>query len=313
MAILKYSDYFKLVLETLRDEGPLHRHDLRDRIAENVQLSDEERRRTNARGTNIFGSRIHWSGATLVLAGLLERPSRGQIGITPLGRQLLEQHPDGITEELVKSQAAFIEMAARSKENRARKKLQGEQLESVAQLSDQTPLEQLESAVSELEASVASDLVARVQELPPKALELLILKLVRAMGYGASEEMFHHVGGSGDEGIDGVIFQDQLGFHRIYLQAKRYRTGSNIATEQMNSFIGAIERKSGIGGVFVTTSDFSDGAKKAAQEAPKHIALMNGFELGQNLIDYQIGVRFPKTYREVELDESYFDELLNEL
>jgi restriction endonuclease Mrr len=40
---------------------------------------------------------------------------------------------------------------------------------------------------------------------------------------------------------------------------------------------------------------------------------MNGFELGQNLIDYQIGVRFPKTYREVELDESYFDELLNEL
>ena len=313
MAILKYSDYFNLVLETLRDEGPLHRHDLRDRIAEKVELSDEERRRTNARGTNIFGSRIHWSSATLVLAGLLERPSRGQIGVTPLGRQLLEQHQDGITEELVKSQPAFIEMAARSKENRARKRLEEEQLEPIAELSDQTPLEQLESAVSELEASVSSDLVKRIQELPPKALEILILKLVRAMGYGASEEMFHHVGGAGDEGIDGVIYQDQLGFHRIYLQAKRYKSGNAISTEQMNSFIGAIERKSGIGGVFVTTSDFSDGAKKAAAEAPKHIALLNGFDLGRSLIEHQIGVRFPKTYREVELDENYFDELLNEL
>lgn len=313
MTILRYSGYFDIVLDTLRAEGPLHRHDLRDRIAEKVGLSDEERRRTNARGTNIFGSRIHWAGATLVLAGLLERPSRGQIAITPLGRRLLEQHPGGITEELVKSQPAFIEMAARSKENRARKKLREEQVEGNAEPSDQTPLEQLESAVSELEASVASDLVAKVQELPPKALELLILRLVRAMGYGASEEMFHHVGGAGDEGIDGVIYQDQLGFHRIYLQAKRYKFGNNITTEQMNSFIGAIERKSGIGGVFVTTSDFSDGAKKAAIEAPKHIALMNGYDLGRSLVEHHIGVRFPKTYREVELDENYFDELLTEL
>jgi restriction system protein len=98
MAILRYSDYFNFVLETLRDEGPMHRNDLRDRIAEKVQLTDEERRRTNAKGTNIFGSRIHWSGAILVLAGLLERPSRGQIGITQLGRELLQKHPGGITE-----------------------------------------------------------------------------------------------------------------------------------------------------------------------------------------------------------------------
>jgi len=225
VAILRYSDYFTLVLETLRDEGPMHRQVLRDRIADKVQLTDEERRRTNAKGTHIFGSRIHWSGAILVLAGLLERPSRGQLAITQLGRELLHKHPAGITEELVKSQAAFIEMAARSKQNRARKRQEEEQLETIAELSDQTPLEQLESAVSELEASVASDLVKRIQELPPKALEILILKLVRAMGYGASEEMFHHVGGAGDEGIDGVIYQDQLGFHRIYLQAKRYKFG----------------------------------------------------------------------------------------
>lgn len=311
MSIKRHSDYYTIVMETLRDEGPLHRKALRDRIAEKLGLPDEERRRTNPKGTNIFNSRIHWSGAVLVLGGLLERPMRGQIAITELGRRLLEAHPEGITDEVVKSQAAYKEMTERSKQNKAAKR---ESLESGGEAilaSDQTPMEQLEQAIEELENTVASDLVKKIQDLHPDGLEKLILKLLQAMGYGASEEMLHHVGGSGDEGIDGVIFQDQLGFHRIYLQAKRYKTGSNIGPDQMNSFIGAIERKGGIGGVFVTTSDFTDGARKAVAETPKHIALINGHELGRNLIRYEIGVRFPKVYREVELDEGYFEELLD--
>jgi restriction endonuclease Mrr len=66
-----------------------------------------------------------------------------------------------------------------------------------------------------------------------------------------------------------------------------------------------------LGGVFVTTSDFTDGARKAASETPKHIALINGHELGKSLIKYEVGVRFPKVHREVELDESYFEGLLD--
>jgi restriction system protein len=132
---------------------------------------------------------------------------------------------------------------------------------------------------------------------------------MQAMGYGASEEMLQHVGGSGDEGIDGVIFLDQLGFHRIYLQAKRYKTGNNITTDHMNSFIGAVERKGGIGGVFVTTSAFTEGAMKAARETPKQISLIDGHKLGESMIKFEVGVRFPNTFREVQLDETFFDEL----
>lgn len=311
MAIKRHSDYYTAVMETLRDEGAMHPKELRDRIADKEGLTDEERRRANPKGTVIFNSRIHWSGAVLVLAGLLERPKRGQIAITQLGLDTLAAHPEGITDELVKSQDAYKEMEERSRQNKlAKKALAEEQVESPWS-SEQTPLEQLEQAIEEVETTVASDLVKKIQELHPDGLEKLILKLLQAMGYGASEEMLHHVGGSGDEGIDGVIYQDQLGFHRIYLQAKRYKTGNNIGPEQMNSFIGAIERKGGIGGVFVTTSDFTDGAKKAVSETPKHIALINGHELGRSLIRYEIGVRFPKVYREVELDEGYFEELLD--
>ena len=308
MTIKQHADYYTIVLETLRDEGPLHRNELRDRIAEKEGLSDDEFRRVNPRGTNIFHSRIHWSAAILVLAGLLERPQRGQVAITELGERLLDLHPEGITEELVRQQEGYRDMEERSRKNREVKKESSDGAEE-AFSSAQTPMEQLEQAVEELEATTASDLVKKIQALPPEALERLILRLLRAMGYGASEEMLQHVGGSGDEGIDGVIYQDELGFHRIYLQAKRYKTGSNIGPDQMNSFIGAIERKGGIGGVFVTTSDFTEGARKAANETPKHIALINGHDLGRNLIRYEIGVRFPRTYREVEVDEAYFEEL----
>ena len=308
MTIKQHADYYTMVLETLRDEGPLHRNELRDRIAEKEGLSDDEFRRVNPRGTNIFHSRIHWSAAILVLAGLLERPKRGQVAITELGERLLDLHPEGITEELVRQQEGYRDMEERSRKNREVKRESSDGPEE-AFSSVQTPMEHLEQAVEELEATTASDLVKKIQALPPEALERLILRLLRAMGYGASEEMLQHVGGSGDEGIDGVIYQDELGFHRIYLQAKRYKTGSNIGPDQMNSFIGAIERKGGIGGVFVTTSDFTEGARKAATETPKHIALINGHDLGRNLIRYEIGVRFPRTYREVEVDEAYFEEL----
>lgn len=310
MTIKRHSDYYTIVMETLRDEGPQHRNDLRDRIADKVGLSDAEKRSANARGTNIFHSRIHWSAAVLVLAGLLARPQRGQVAITDEGARLLSLHPDGITDELVKSQQAYREMEERSRQNKKAKESSTELTENEFS-ENQTPMEQLEQAIDELETTVASDLVKKIQELHPEALERLIIRLLRSMGYGASEEMLQHVGGSGDEGIDGVIFQDELGFHRIYLQAKRYKTGSNIGPEQMNSFIGAIERKGGIGGVFVTTSDFTEGARKAVFESPKHIALINGHELGKSLIRYEIGVRFPKVYREVELDDGFFDELLD--
>lgn len=312
MAIKRHSDYYTVVMEILRDEGPLNQKDLRERVAEQVELSLEDRQVTNAKGLNIFNSRILWAGAVLVLAGLLERPRRAQIGISELGLQVLAQHPEGITEDLVRSQDAYKEMEERSRQNRAQKKLQNSHdFAPVQSDSSQTPLEQMEQAIEEVETSVASDLVKKIQDLHFEALEKIILKLLRAMGYGASEEMLQHVGGSGDDGIDGVIFQDELGFHRIYLQAKRYKTGNNISTEAMNSFIGAIERKGGIGGVFVTTSDFTEGARKAATETPKHIALINGHDLGRSLIRYEIGVRFPKVYREVELDEAYFEELLD--
>lgn len=48
----------------------------------------------------------------------------------------------------------------------------------------------------------------------------------------------------GPEGrIDGIIDEDELGLSKIYIQAKRYKDGSNIGRQEIQQFIGAISNK----------------------------------------------------------------------
>ena len=53
-----------------------------------------------------------------------------------------------------------------------------------------------------------------------------------------------------DGGIDGIIDEDELGLSKIYIQAKRYKDGSNIGRQEIQQFIGAISNKNTKQGVF---------------------------------------------------------------
>ena len=44
-----------------------------------------------------------------------------------------------------------------------------------------------------------------------------------------------------NKGLDGVM--DKPGFSKIYIQAKRYKDGSNIGRQEIQQFIGAISNK----------------------------------------------------------------------
>ena len=48
--------------------------------------------------------------------------------------------------------------------------------------------------------------------------------------------------------LDGVM--DELGLSKIYIQAKRYKDGSNIGRQEIQQFIGAISNKNTKKGVF---------------------------------------------------------------
>jgi restriction system protein len=128
------------------------------------------------------------------------------------------------------------------------------------------------------------------------------------MGYGASEEALQHLGGSGDEGVDGVINLDKLGLQKIYIQAKRYKDGSPITPTTIQAFVGALVSKRAVGGVFITTSDFTRAAIEAATKSNLQLELINGARLGELLIQYKVGVRTKELVR-ANLDETFFEEL----
>jgi restriction endonuclease Mrr len=64
--------------------------------------------------------------------------------------------------------------------------------------------------------------------------------LLIAMGYGGQRENAGIViGRSGDEGIDGVIKEDQLGLETIYIQAKRWQ--GTVGRPDIQRFAGALQ------------------------------------------------------------------------
>ena len=46
----------------------------------------------------------------------------------------------------------------------------------------------------------------------------------------------------GDNGVDGVIDQDQLGLDRVYVQAKRYGAEVVVRPSEIRDFFGSLDR-----------------------------------------------------------------------
>ena len=64
-------------------------------------------------------------------------------------------------------------------------------------------------------------------------------------------------------GIDGIIDEDELELSKIYIQAKRYKDGSNIGRQEIQQFIGAISNKN--------TKKASLSLQRNLQKKPKRL------------------------------------------
>jgi restriction system protein len=116
------------------------------------------------------------------------------------------------------------------------------------------------------------------------------------------------LGGSGDEGIDGVVNEDVLGLDVVYLQAKRYKKDNPVHRPMIQQFAGALVGQGASKGVFITTSSFSSGAIEFAKQVPQRIVLIDGDKLGKLMIQYGVGVRAESTVEIKRIDLDYFEE-----
>lgn len=306
MAMPKFYELFDDVLSVLADGSILHRREIYDAVLTPLDLTPDERLETNPGGSNRSKSRVHWALEFLCQSGAVKRPSRGYAEITDLGRDLMNQYPDGVTLQVLKQTDGYRDWKARSKSG----KLAGGDASPAIHVSDDddtsTPLEKIESAIGSIEASIASQLLERLREEDPAFLEKIVLRLLHAMGYGNSHDDLKHLGGSGDGGVDGVIRQDKLGLDEIYVQAKRYSSGS-IGRPDLQSFVGALTGKHATRGVFITTSSFTKDAREFAKAIPNfRVVLIDGEELVKLMIFHKVGVRIESTVELVGIDENFF-------
>ena len=112
------------------------------------------------------------------------------------------------------------------------------------------------------------------------------------------------LGQSGDEGVDGVIREDELGLDLIYVQAKRWQ--NPVGRPEIQKFFGALHGKRASKGVFITTSSFTAEAVAYADSVTPRIILVDGRELARLMIDYGVGVTSARRYEIKRIDLDYF-------
>ena len=161
---------------------------------------------------------------------------------------------------------------------------------------------------------LATDLLDNLTHIPPSSFEHTVLDLLENMGYGRAR----HTGRTGDGGIDGIIDQDTLGLDSLYVQAKRWT--SQVGEPEIRSFSGSLDPHGATRGILITTSGFSESARRTAEAistGSKHIRLVDGSELTQLMIDHSVGVttdtphharKNVTPYSDTGLDENYFNQ-----
>ena len=171
-----------------------------------------------------------------------------------------------------------------------------------------------EKAYSQINSALAEDLLASIMEHSPSFFERLVVDLLLKMGYGSSfDSAGMVVGHTGDEGIDGIIREDKLGFSNIYIQAKRWDpTSMTVGRPEIQKFVGALAGQGASKGLFITTAQFTKEAQSyAAKQLAAKIVLVDGHQLTKLMIEYGIGVSIQSTYTIKKIDSDYFDDSLS--
>ena len=299
-------DYQTIMLPLLKLSADQNEHQFRDiveTLAHEFKLSQEERKALLPSGTAfLFDNRVGWARVHLVKAMLLEKQERGFVKITQRGLQLLIQKPAKIDRKLLEQYPEFIEFVKPPRRGKATRPIS-----KAEEIDEQTPEEAFEYGHEQMRHELAQQLLTQVVNTSSKFFEILVIDLLVKMGYGGSiRDAAKVVGGTGDEGIDGVIKEDRLGLDTIYVQAKKWQ--GTIGRPELMKFVGALKGQKANKGVFLTTSRFSNDAIDYVAKIDSKVVLIDGEQLAEFMIDFHIGVSPVAIYEIQRLDSDYFVE-----
>jgi restriction system protein len=293
------------ILQYLADDKERNQQDVMDHIAKLHNLTEEELRLKVPSGQmSLFKNRVAWAVSYLKNAGLINYVRRGIYQITPVAHEILKTDIKFINIPFLKKLDAFKSWQSTFSQTEEQETIISETPET------KTPEEIIGDNFKRINNKLCIELLEVIKQKTAAQFEKFVLVLLSNMGYGGAEEKnFEVVGQSGDNGIDGIIYQDKLGIDRIYVQAKRWND-AKVQSKDIRDFIGSLSLRGTNKGVFITTSQFTEDATRTVQMNPQNIIiLIDGKKLTDFAIRFNVGVQVKETYEIKGIDIDFFEEL----
>ena len=277
-------------------EYPLHGIRIRDameKLAKVFSLTAEQVRATKSKKNShrIFYDRVHYQLSALVKSGKLIRLDSGRFtssgqNLQRVGMPIVETEDRGDVSARLDSTIHYAEKH---------------------KVDDPTPYELMETSYQEIRGKLATRLLEQIADNSSSFFGKLVINLLVKMAYGGSPQDVESIGRSDDGGIEGIVNEDKFGFELVYIQAKWL--AKTVGQSDVQKFALAMREHQTRKGIFITPSDFSEEAREYVIAIDSKIVLIDGHQLAQFMIDYNVGASTVKTYEIKHLDSDYFIEV----
>lgn len=304
MSVPEFKYFYLSSLNFFKDNEIHTKKEISELNAKHFKLTEEDKEEKTGKGTAIkYKDRTNWAIDHLFHAGLLKKEGRGNYLITTEGKKILEENLDYIDYNFLLQYESYKEYRGNNNENENPIPKKSNELEHIEEKL--SPTDRLEEAYDEINAKLSEELYDMIINNSPRFFEKLVVKLLIKMGYGLNEEYGTVTPYAKDGGIDGIIFEDELGLSQIHIQAKQHT--NPIGQKDLKEFAYTLEH--GIQkGVMITTSSFTKGAIEISEESDAQIVLIDGKRLTQLMIKHDVGVFTEYNYSIKKIDSDFFEE-----
>lgn len=308
MAVPKYNEFFSPVLRALEDGQIKRALEIRKYALNYLNVSEEDRKQMLPSNTQrLVDNRATWAITYLCKANLIERVAKGKYKITNTGIQVLHEKKDHVELKDLYQFDSFRQFINTDTMSEEKKDLSKPSV--LEDLQEGTPQDNLNASMEQINKELSANLLSEIMERSPAFFEKMVVQLLLKMGYGSALEDGFVTGCSGDEGIDGIIREDKLGFSSIYIQAKRWAEDKAIGRPEIQKFVGALAGQGAQKGLFITTGTFTKEARSYVEkQLSTKVVLVDGKKLTKLMIEYNLGVSVETVYTIKKIDTDFFSE-----
>lgn len=288
----QFVKYFGPVVVALKTLGGSGRPaEVKDLIAEQLNLSEAEVNEALDSGASRFSNQVDWAKFYLSTAGHIDASTRGVWSLTEKGHSCSLNHTESL--EL------FKRVYKQFKIDRDTRKSKAES----ASTNDKEIKEEIE-VISDEDYRI--ELRRILQSLPGSGFENLCQTLLREAGF----ESVTVTGKSGDGGIDGVgiLQMNPLVSFKVLFQCKRY--SGSISPDKVRDFRGAMMGRADKGIILTTGSFTKESRKEAVRDGVPAIELVDGDKLLDMFEKLEFGLKPKQTY---EIDREFFAKFDNHI